>query len=193
MPSNHLILCCPFLLPPSIFPSIRVFSVSWLFRSGNPMDCGRPNSSVHGDSPGMNTGVGSHFLLQGIFLTQGSNLCLLTSPALAGRFFTTTATWETLNFHPHLQRVTTVSFFFFLIFWPHPSVYRILVPQPGMEPESPAVEAQSLNHWTAREVPAITLSGFLCILAEIFKNMYSSKYDNTYLPFSFPFLLGCPS
>ena len=26
MPSNHLILCCPFLLPPSNFPSIRVFS-----------------------------------------------------------------------------------------------------------------------------------------------------------------------
>ena len=26
MPFNHLILCCPLLLPPSIFPSIRVFS-----------------------------------------------------------------------------------------------------------------------------------------------------------------------
>ena len=26
MPSNHFILCCPRLLPPSIFPSIRVFS-----------------------------------------------------------------------------------------------------------------------------------------------------------------------
>ena len=26
MPSNHLTLCCPFLLLPSIFPSIRVFS-----------------------------------------------------------------------------------------------------------------------------------------------------------------------
>ena len=26
MPSKHLILCCPVLLPPSIFPSIRVFS-----------------------------------------------------------------------------------------------------------------------------------------------------------------------
>ena len=26
MPSNHLILCCPLLLPPSVFPSIKVFS-----------------------------------------------------------------------------------------------------------------------------------------------------------------------
>ena len=26
MPSNHLILCCPFLLLPSVCPSIRVFS-----------------------------------------------------------------------------------------------------------------------------------------------------------------------
>ena len=30
MPSNHLILCCPILLPPSIFPSIRVFSNEWV-------------------------------------------------------------------------------------------------------------------------------------------------------------------
>ena len=29
------------------------------------------------DSPGKNTGVGCHFLLQGIFLTQGWNQCLL--------------------------------------------------------------------------------------------------------------------
>ena len=26
MPSNHLILCCPLLLLPAVFPSIRVFS-----------------------------------------------------------------------------------------------------------------------------------------------------------------------
>ena len=29
MPSNHLILCCPLLLLPSIFPSLRVFSNEW--------------------------------------------------------------------------------------------------------------------------------------------------------------------
>ena len=46
------------------------------------------------DSPGKKTGVGCHALLQGIFLTQESNLCLLHIPALAGRFFTTSTTWE---------------------------------------------------------------------------------------------------
>ena len=43
----------------------------------DPMDCSLPGSSVHGDSPGKNTGVGCHALLQGIFPTQGSNLGLL--------------------------------------------------------------------------------------------------------------------
>ena len=34
MPSNHLILCCPFLLLPSVFPSIKdFFPVSWLLTS----------------------------------------------------------------------------------------------------------------------------------------------------------------
>ena len=39
----------------------------------NPMDYSPPGSSVLGDSPGKNTGVGCHSLLQGIFPTQGSN------------------------------------------------------------------------------------------------------------------------
>ena len=41
------------------------------------MDCSLPGSSVHGDSPGKNKGVGCHDLLQGIFPTQGSNPGLL--------------------------------------------------------------------------------------------------------------------
>ena len=43
------------------------------------------------DSPGKNTGVGWHALLQGIFLTQGSNTPFLMCPALASGFFTTSA------------------------------------------------------------------------------------------------------
>ena len=44
---------------------------------GDPMDCSPPGSSVHGDSPGKNTGVGSLSLLQGIFQTQELNWGLL--------------------------------------------------------------------------------------------------------------------
>ena len=43
----------------------------------DPMDCSPPDSSVHGNSPGKDTGVGCHALLQGIFSTQRSNPCLL--------------------------------------------------------------------------------------------------------------------
>ena len=53
----------------------------------DPMDCSLLGSSPW-NYPGKNIGVGCHFLLQGIFLTQGSNLHLV-SPAFAGGFFTT--------------------------------------------------------------------------------------------------------
>ena len=61
----------------------------------SPMDCSMPGSSSSLNFLGKNTGVGCHFLFQGILLSQGSNprLCL-TSPALGGRFFTTNATWQ---------------------------------------------------------------------------------------------------
>ena len=39
----------------------------------DPMDCSPPGSSFYGDSPGKNSGVGCHALLQGIFLIQGLN------------------------------------------------------------------------------------------------------------------------
>ena len=46
----------------------------------DPMDCSPPGSSVHGNSPGKNTEVDCHALLQRFFPTQGLNprlLCLL--------------------------------------------------------------------------------------------------------------------
>ena len=50
----------------------------------DPMDCTPPDSSVHGDSLGKNTGVGCHALLQGIFPIWGST----QFSHFAGGFFT---------------------------------------------------------------------------------------------------------
>ena len=52
----------------------------------DPMDCSLPGSSVHGDSPGKNIGVGGRPLLLGIFPIQGLNPGL--SHIAGGRFFT---------------------------------------------------------------------------------------------------------
>ena len=59
---------------------------------GNPTDCNPPGSHPW-DLPGKNTGVGCHFLLQGIFPTQWSNLHLLLGKWILYYW----ATWEALG------------------------------------------------------------------------------------------------
>ena len=54
------------------------------------------------DCPAKNTGVGCHFLLQGNLPNPGIEPMSLVSPALAGRFFTTSATWDSLPTETHL-------------------------------------------------------------------------------------------
>ena len=71
------------------------------------MNCYLSGSPVHVDSPGKNTGVDCHALIQGIFLTQGLNTLLLFH-ALAGRFFTTSTPWEAgiytyMHTHTHIH------------------------------------------------------------------------------------------
>ena len=63
----------------------------------DPMEHSPPGSSVHGDSPGENTGVGC-YSPPGDLPDLGTEPISLMSPELAGRFFITSATWE-----PHLQ------------------------------------------------------------------------------------------
>ena len=46
MPSNHLILCCHFLLPPSIFPSIRILSNESVLCIGWPKYWSSASTSV---------------------------------------------------------------------------------------------------------------------------------------------------
>ena len=54
----------------------------------NSLSMDSPGSSIHGNFPGKNTGVGCHFLLQGIFSLPELDI-KPASPALAGGFFTT--------------------------------------------------------------------------------------------------------
>ena len=84
----------PLKLPGGICPRVCMLRHVQLFATPRTVAC------QVGDSPGKNTGVGCRALLLGIFLIQGLNSSL-TSPALAGWFFTTRATWEA-----HLGRDT---------------------------------------------------------------------------------------
>ena len=45
--------------------------------------------------------------------------------------------------------------FFLFLFWLCGTACGILVPQPRIKPAPPAVEAWTLNHWSAREVPVV--------------------------------------
>ena len=70
----------------------------------DPTDCSSPGSSVHGDSPGKNTGVNGHALLQGIFPIQGSNLFLSHLPHWQMGSLPTGTTWEaqTMYYRPEI-------------------------------------------------------------------------------------------
>ena len=59
-----------------VIKKCALLNCSLMSDSFDSMDYSPPGSSVQGDSPGKNTGVGCHALLQGIFATQGSNLGL---------------------------------------------------------------------------------------------------------------------
>ena len=93
---NHPILCCPLLLLPSIFPSIRVFSNEWLFTSG-------------GQSVGTLTSASVFpIYVQGWFPLGSTGLMSLQSKALSRDFSSTTVqkhqffhTQEEWNFHFH--------------------------------------------------------------------------------------------
>ena len=78
------------------------FQFSWVTQSCPtlcyPMDCSLPGSSVHGKSPGENTGVGCCYLAPGIFPTQGSNLCRLNLLHWQEDFFYHCTTWNSIQY-----------------------------------------------------------------------------------------------
>ena len=84
----HLCYCACL---PSHFSHVQLSVTLWTVGHQAPLSMGLSKQ---------NTAVGCHALLQGVFPTQGLNPRLLLSLALAGGFFTTSATWEVPNYHP---------------------------------------------------------------------------------------------
>ena len=99
----------------------------------SPVDYNPPppqGSSVHGDSPGKNTGVGCHALLQGIFPTQGLNRCLLC--LLHWQVGYTSATWEapyayTCIYPIHTQKHINIHVLHFIVFCTYCDLYKLKV------------------------------------------------------------------
>ena len=92
----------------------------------DPMDCSPPDSSVHGDSPGKNNGVGYHALFQRIFPIQGWD------PNLLHWRWILDTVWGTREAQAY--------------------PFSRDLPDPGIELGSPALQADSL----AAELPRMT-------------------------------------
>ena len=79
---------------------------------------------------------------------------------------------HSLSLFKSISHIVFNLFLFFLIFkkfWLYHATCKILAPQPGIKPMLPALEVQSLNQWTSREVhiyplshPTILTSPFPC-------------------------------
>ena len=85
---SHTSQMLSFYLPVCVCVCVCVCLVtSVMFNSSQPHGLQTTRLLCPWDAPGKSTGVGFHFPLQGIFLTQGVKPSALMSPALAGEFF----------------------------------------------------------------------------------------------------------
>ena len=109
MPSNHLILCCPLLFPPSIFPSMRVFFYE---------------SALHIRWPNIGASSSASVLpmnIQGWFPLGWTGLISLLSKGLSRVFSNTTvqkhqffsthlSLWSNSHVHPYMTTGKNVAF-----------------------------------------------------------------------------------
>ena len=131
MPSNHLILCHPLLLLPSVFPSIRVFSnesalcIGWRKYWSFSCSISLSNSPL----------FPQHFF----FFFCHTSRHVDPSSLTRGRV------WICIFYCKPLE-------LFLVIYWPICAACGILVPPPGIEPRPSAVKTWSPNHWTTRNI-----------------------------------------
>ena len=87
------------------------------------------------------------------------------SPVVLGSHLSGISLSPFFNFILWLIYIAT-GFFIYLVFGHTVQHAEILVPQPGIVPVPPALGVQSLNHWTTREVPQVSLKCLKCTMAK---------------------------
>ena len=107
MPFNHLILCCLLLLLPSVFPSIRVFPMSWLFASGGQTTGASASASllpvsIQGWSPLGLTGLIS-------LLSKGLSSIFSSTTVQKHQFFSAQPSfWSNSHIRPYMTTGKTI-------------------------------------------------------------------------------------
>ena len=108
-------------------------------------------SSVHGSSPGKNTGVGYHSLLQEIFTTQGLNPGLLHSRRILFFFWFIFISWRLITLQycsGFCHTLTWISHGFTCVPHPDPPSHLPLYPIPLSLPSAPGL---LFTIWAIRE------------------------------------------
>ena len=157
MPSNHLILCRPLLLLPSVLPSIGVFSSESVLRIRWPKYWSFSFSiSPCNEYSGLISFRINRFDHLAI---QGTLKSLLQHHSFKASALSLLLVQLS---HPYMTTGNTIALtvlYCFLI-WTYHSACGILALWPGIKPSPPALKkAQSLNHWTTREVHPYLTAG----------------------------------
>ena len=107
MPYNHLILCCPLLLPPSVFPSIRVFSNEWVLRIRWPKYCSFSLSiNPSNEHPGL---ISFRMDWQDLLAVQGTLKSLLQHHSSKASIFPPSVFFIVQLSHPYTTNGKTIA------------------------------------------------------------------------------------
>ena len=135
--------------------------------------------SLYGIFPGKNTGVGYHFLLQGIFQTQGSNPHILRLPSLlhwqadSSPLNPSVSMQSLLSYQWHFSGTVTKKFFFFFIYR---EIQQTLNSQSYSEKEKQSWMYQAA--WLQRTLQSYSKQDYI-ILALAHKWKYRSMEQDT--------------
>ena len=141
MPSNHLILCRPLLIVPSFFPSTRVLPMNQLFASGGQ------RIQLQHQSSNENSGLISFRMdwfdllsVHGILRSLFQHHSLKTSILWLSAFFMVQVS------HPYMMTRKTIAFpcSLSMDFFRQELPSAGDLPNPGIKPRSPALQADSL-------------------------------------------------